>query len=287
MSGNGIRCFAQAVAAERGDLDDQLILHRRRRPHRHDVHHRRARHDRRHASTWATWHRSHEPDGLAVARLPSRPSGDAPQPGQPAQRRRRRRGGASSTCSTSVARFPQVNLEIVEPGPEATAITMRVHERGAGITEACGTGRLRRRVRRPGVGARGRRCRRSHRCTWTVVPPSSVSTPTGRPRVAHRPGDATSPPSRSTSMARSTGDAMTTPYDEALGGNADRPDDPGADRARRGRRTTRRPTTTSKPASTNSPCSSTRPAPTRSAGWCNGATRPTTRGTSARARPRN
>jgi diaminopimelate epimerase len=35
---------------------------------------------------------------------------------------------------------PSVNLEIVEPGPERTAVTMRVHERGAGITEACGTG---------------------------------------------------------------------------------------------------------------------------------------------------
>jgi diaminopimelate epimerase len=35
---------------------------------------------------------------------------------------------------------PSVNLEVVEPGPEGTAITMRVHERGAGITEACGTG---------------------------------------------------------------------------------------------------------------------------------------------------
>lgn len=35
---------------------------------------------------------------------------------------------------------PSVNLEVVEPGPERTAITMRVHERGAGITEACGTG---------------------------------------------------------------------------------------------------------------------------------------------------
>jgi diaminopimelate epimerase len=33
-----------------------------------------------------------------------------------------------------------VNLEIVEPGPEPAAITMRVHERGAGITQACGTG---------------------------------------------------------------------------------------------------------------------------------------------------
>jgi diaminopimelate epimerase len=38
------------------------------------------------------------------------------------------------------AKVPQVNLEIVEPGPEPDAITMRVHERGAGITEACGTG---------------------------------------------------------------------------------------------------------------------------------------------------
>jgi diaminopimelate epimerase len=33
-----------------------------------------------------------------------------------------------------------VNLEIIEPGPESNAITMRVHERGAGITQACGTG---------------------------------------------------------------------------------------------------------------------------------------------------
>jgi diaminopimelate epimerase len=35
---------------------------------------------------------------------------------------------------------PQINLEIIEAGPESSAITMRVHERGAGITEACGTG---------------------------------------------------------------------------------------------------------------------------------------------------
>ena len=35
---------------------------------------------------------------------------------------------------------PEINLELVEPGPEPHAITMRVHERGAGITEACGTG---------------------------------------------------------------------------------------------------------------------------------------------------
>jgi diaminopimelate epimerase len=38
------------------------------------------------------------------------------------------------------SKVPHVNLEIVEPGPETHAVTMRVHERGAGITEACGTG---------------------------------------------------------------------------------------------------------------------------------------------------
>jgi diaminopimelate epimerase len=37
-------------------------------------------------------------------------------------------------------RVPQINLEVVEPGPETNAITMRVHERGVGITQACGTG---------------------------------------------------------------------------------------------------------------------------------------------------
>ena len=35
---------------------------------------------------------------------------------------------------------PHINLELIQPGPEPHAITMRVHERGAGITEACGTG---------------------------------------------------------------------------------------------------------------------------------------------------
>ena len=37
-------------------------------------------------------------------------------------------------------KVPQVNLEVIAPGPEQHAITMRVHERGAGITQACGTG---------------------------------------------------------------------------------------------------------------------------------------------------
>jgi diaminopimelate epimerase len=35
---------------------------------------------------------------------------------------------------------PQINLEVIEPGPENHAVRMRVHERGVGITAACGTG---------------------------------------------------------------------------------------------------------------------------------------------------
>jgi diaminopimelate epimerase len=37
-------------------------------------------------------------------------------------------------------KVPDVNLEVIAAGPEPDAITMRVHERGAGVTEACGTG---------------------------------------------------------------------------------------------------------------------------------------------------
>jgi len=33
-----------------------------------------------------------------------------------------------------------INLELVAPGPAADEITMRVYERGVGVTEACGTG---------------------------------------------------------------------------------------------------------------------------------------------------
>jgi diaminopimelate epimerase len=38
------------------------------------------------------------------------------------------------------SRLPDVNVEVVAPGPGRNAVTMRVHERGVGLTEACGTG---------------------------------------------------------------------------------------------------------------------------------------------------
>lgn len=52
--------------------------------------------------------------------------------------------GVEDVNAVNLARLgqmiPQVNLEIIEPGPKLNSITMRVHERGAGITQACGTG---------------------------------------------------------------------------------------------------------------------------------------------------
>lgn len=38
------------------------------------------------------------------------------------------------------SKVPQVNLEIVAPGDKPDSIRMRVHERGVGVTAACGTG---------------------------------------------------------------------------------------------------------------------------------------------------
>lgn len=35
---------------------------------------------------------------------------------------------------------PDVNVEVIAPGPEPDSLAFRVHERGAGITMACGTG---------------------------------------------------------------------------------------------------------------------------------------------------
>lgn len=46
----------------------------------------------------------------------------------------------SVDLGTLGAMVPGVNLEIVEPGPGPHDVTMRVHERGVGITQACGTG---------------------------------------------------------------------------------------------------------------------------------------------------
>ena len=138
MSGNGIRCFAQAVAARRGDLGPQLILT--------DA-------GDRVVTLGSTDDQStitarvemgsvgviDEPIGwAALACHPDRPVAHLTM-GNPHSV-----VGVDDVTVVDLVdlggKVPQVNLEIVEPGPETNGITMRVHERGAGITFACGTG---------------------------------------------------------------------------------------------------------------------------------------------------
>jgi diaminopimelate epimerase len=138
MSGNGIRCFAQALASRRGDLATQRILT--------DAGERTVRlvatdrADTIEASVeMGTVEHLGEPAGWeALGCHPDRPVLHLGL-GNP--------HSVVGVDDVSVvdlvalgAKVPQVNLEIVEPGPETNAVTMRVHERGAGITEACGTG---------------------------------------------------------------------------------------------------------------------------------------------------
>ncbi|MEN9643549.1 MAG: diaminopimelate epimerase [Actinomycetota bacterium] len=138
ISGNGIRCFAQALAARRGSFepqriltgagervvtlsptDDPTVIH--------------AAVDMGEVGALdepADWHR--------IGADPMRPVQHLSL-GNP-----HTVVGVDDVAVVDLlalgAVVPYVNLEIVEPGPEPHAITMRVHERGAGITEACGSG---------------------------------------------------------------------------------------------------------------------------------------------------
>lgn len=138
MSGNGIRCFAQAVAMRRGDLGPQLIAT--------DA-------GDRVVTLAATGDKSvimaqvemgevtvlPEPAGWTTLGChPDRPVAHLSM-GNPHSV-----VGVDEVAVVDLvdlgAKVPQINLEIIEPGPAANAVTMRVHERGAGITAACGTG---------------------------------------------------------------------------------------------------------------------------------------------------
>ena len=138
MSGNGIRCFAQALARRDGTLDDQRILT--------DA-------GERAVTLTATADvdtidarvemgdvgRLDQPTGWdTLGCHPDRPVAHLSL-GNPHSV-----VGVDEVAEVDLValgvKVPHVNLEIVEPGPEANAIRMRVHERGAGITEACGTG---------------------------------------------------------------------------------------------------------------------------------------------------
>jgi diaminopimelate epimerase len=136
MSGNGIRCFAQAVA-DGAEGTFTIVTDAGVRTvevtSTTDPHTIMASvdmgfvHTGRPSSNWAS-----------VGAHPDRPVGhfDLGNPHTVV--------GVEDVHSIDLAaigrQVPDVNLEIVAPGPEPRAITMRVHERGAGITEACGTG---------------------------------------------------------------------------------------------------------------------------------------------------
>ena len=138
MSGNGIRCFAQALAARRGDLADQLILT--------DAGDRLVVLDA--TDDPATITARVEMGDVSTLVEPAGWSSLGCHPDRPVAHLSLGNPhsvvGVDEVAVVDLAHLggqvPQVNLEIIEPGPEPNAVTMRVHERGAGITEACGTG---------------------------------------------------------------------------------------------------------------------------------------------------
>jgi len=138
MSGNGIRCFAQALARRRGDTDAQRILT--------DA-----------GERLVTLCPTADPDVIDAAvdmgevEALSPPAGWHLVGSDPMRPVRHLSVGnphavvlvddvAVVDLLTLGEMVPHINLEVVEAGPEPTAIRMRVHERGAGITAACGTG---------------------------------------------------------------------------------------------------------------------------------------------------
>ena len=138
MSGNGIRCFAQALAWRRGDMVPQRILT--------DA-----------GERYVTMSATDDPETLhASADMGTIDPIDEPagwdqlgcHPDRPVVHLSLGNPhsvvGVEDVAAVDLLalglKIPQVNLEVVEPGRRQDAIRMRVHERGAGITEACGTG---------------------------------------------------------------------------------------------------------------------------------------------------
>ena len=139
MSGNGIRCFAQAVADERGIERGTLVVATDAGP--------------RAVELWPT-----DDPGTVMASVSMGPVTTiaAPptwaavgcDPLRPVAHLSL--GNPHSVVAVDDVHevdlvalgteVPDVNLEIVQAGPTRDAVTMRVHERGAGITQACGTG---------------------------------------------------------------------------------------------------------------------------------------------------
>lgn len=138
MSGNGIRCFVQAVARRNGTLAAQLVLT--------DA-----------GDRLVTLEATDDADTiLASVDMGAVEPLDAPDgwaglgchPDRPVAHLSLGNPhsvvGVDDIDEVDLAalggQVPQVNLEIVAPGAAQHEVRMRVHERGVGITEACGTG---------------------------------------------------------------------------------------------------------------------------------------------------
>ena len=138
MSGNGIRCFAQALAARRGHDEPQRILT--------DAGDRLV--TLRSTDTSDTIQAGVDMGAIEPIDAPAGWDALGCHPDRPVTHLSL--GNPHSVVGVedvSVvdllslgSKVPDVNLEVVEPGERQHEIRMRVHERGAGITEACGTG---------------------------------------------------------------------------------------------------------------------------------------------------
>ena len=138
MSGNGIRCFAQAISMRRGDLAAQTI--------ETDAGTKTVSLEPTESSDtvlatvdMGTVDPLPEPDNWQVLGChPDRPVAHLSL-GNPHSV-----VGVDDVEVVDLAelggKVPQLNLEIVQPGDRQHEVRMRVHERGMGITEACGTG---------------------------------------------------------------------------------------------------------------------------------------------------
>lgn len=138
MSGNGIRCFAQAVARRSGRLDDQIVLT--------DAGERLVRLTP--TADPDTVEASVDMGPVVVLDVPSGWETLGCHPDRPVAHlglgNPHSVVGVDSVdevdLATLGAKVPQVNLEVVAPCEQQHVVRMRVHERGVGITEACGTG---------------------------------------------------------------------------------------------------------------------------------------------------
>lgn len=138
ISGNGIRCFAQALAARRGNLHDLRILT--------DVGERIV--TLTPTGDPSVLHASVDMGAVAEVAEPAGWQALGADPLRPVSHLSLGNPhsvvGVDDVAAVDLLTLgrvvPHVNLEVVSAGPEQHAITMRVHERGAGITEACGSG---------------------------------------------------------------------------------------------------------------------------------------------------